>query len=174
MRPLDTHRLLVVCGILAIVSIPITAQAQRGPAQEAMAERARQMRNKPPFPPGIAEGRLIAQMDDGGEEVDLDEKTRAALDSAMDELREAEDAYGEKGKVAFKKLHDLLDEDQPDEKAVIEASEAIGVLGTEMRNLRLSATLKFRSLLTPDQLKKYMKLRKQLPPSRGGTARSNR
>ena len=46
---------------------------------------------------------------------------------------------------------------------MIEASEAIGVLGTEIRNLRLAATLKFRSLLTPDQLKEYMKLREQLP-----------
>ncbi len=163
MRPLDTRRLLVVCGILAIVSISIAAQAQRGAAQQAMADRARQLANKPPFPPGLAEGRLIAQMDDGGEAVDLDEKTRAALDGAMDELRAAEDAYGEKGKVAFKKLHELLNEDVPDEKAVIEASEAIGALGTAIRNLRVAATLKFRSLLTPDQLKEYMKLREQLP-----------
>ena len=73
MRPLDTRRLLVVCGILAIVSISIAAQAQRGAAQQAMADRARQLANKPPFPPGLAEGRLIAQMDDGGEAVDLDE-----------------------------------------------------------------------------------------------------
>ena len=91
MRLLATHQLLVASAILAVVSISITAQAQRGPAQEALAERAKRMRNKPPFPPGLAEGRLIQQIDDDGDEFDLDEKTRATLDAAVDKLRAAED-----------------------------------------------------------------------------------
>ena len=174
MRPLATGQLLVVCGILAVVSISTTAFAQRGPAQEAVAERARQMRNKPPFPPGIAEGRLIQQMDDESEKVDLDEKTRATLDAAIDELRASEDAYREKTQAAVKKLNDLLNEDMPDEKAVMEAATSVGELGRKMRIQRVASTLKFRSLLTPDQLKAYMELRKQLPLPRENARRNRR
>jgi Spy/CpxP family protein refolding chaperone len=163
MRPFAPRQLLVLSAILVVVSIPIAAQAQRGPAQEALAERAEQMRNKPPFPPGLAEGRLIRQMDEDGEQLDLDEKTLAKLDAAIDELRAAEDAHREKSQAALKKMNGLLNEDTPDEKALMEVSALIGDLANEMRNRRLVSTLGFRSLLTPDQLKEFMKLRKQLP-----------
>jgi Spy/CpxP family protein refolding chaperone len=174
MRPFSTRQLLVIGAILAVVSISITAQAQRGPAQDALAERAEQMRNKPPFPPGLAEGRLIAQMDDDAEQLDLDEKTRAKLDAAIDQLRAAEDAYREKSQAAIKKLNDLLNEDTPNEKALLEASAAIGVMTDEVRNRRLTETLAFRALLTPEQLKEFMKLRKQLPLPRDKARRPNR
>jgi len=174
MRPFATPQLLVVCGILAFVSISITARAQRGPAQQALAEREQQMRNKPPFPPGVAEGRLVQQMDDDDEDFELDEKTRAALDAAMDELRKEEDAYREKVQAAAKKMNDLLNEGVLDEKAVIEVAKSIGDLGTEMRVRRIAGTVKFRSLLTPDQLKAYMKLREQLPLPRENARRPRR
>jgi Spy/CpxP family protein refolding chaperone len=174
MRLLATRQLLVACAILAVVSISITAQAQRGPAQEALAERAKQMRNKPPFPPGLAEGRLIQQMDDDGEELDLDEKTRAKLDAAVDELRAAEDEHRDKTQAAIKKMNELLNEGTPDEKALMEATTLVGDLGNEMRSRRIVSTLKFRSLLTPDQLTAYMKLREQLPLPRENARRPRR
>ena len=174
MRPLATRRLLVVCGVLAVVSISITARAQRGPAAQAAAERAQQMRPRTPFPAGLADGRLIRQMDERGEKLDLDEKTRAALDAAMEELRSVENAHLEKTQVAFQKLSDLLNEGLPDETAVIEAAKSVGDLGTEIQKIRVEATLKFRSLLTPDQLKAYMELRKQLPLPRENARRPSR
>ena len=163
MRLLATHQLLVASAILAVVSISITAQAQRGPAQEALAERAKRMRNKPPFPPGLAEGRLIQQIDDDGDEFDLDEKTRATLDAAVDKLRAAEAEHREKSQTAIKKMNELLNEDTPDETTLLEAVTLVGNLGNEMRALRIASTLEFRSLLTPDQLTAYMKIRKELP-----------
>ncbi len=174
MRSFATRQLLVICAILAVVSISTTAQAQRGPAQEALAERAKQMRNKPPFPPGLAEGRLILQMDDDGEKLTLDEKTRAALDAAIDELRSAEEAYRESTQSALKKMNDLLNEDAPDEKALLESGTLVGKLADDIRNLRLASTLKFRSFLTPEQLEEYMSLRKQLPLPREQTRRPRR
>lgn len=174
MRLLATRQLLVACTILAVVSISNTAQAQRGPAQEALAESAKQMRNRPPFPPGLAEGRLIQKMDDDGEEFDLDEKTRATLDGALDKLRAAEDEYREKTQAAIKKMNELLNEDTPDEKALMEAARLVGDLGNETRNRRIASTLEFRSLLTPDQLMAYMKLREQLPLPRGNPRRPRR
>lgn len=174
MRPSAPRQLFAIFAILAAVSISATAQAQRGPAQEALAERAQQLRNKPPFPPGLAEGRLIRQMDENEEQLDLDEETRAKLDAAVDELRAVEDAYREKSQAAIKKMNDLLNEDTPDEKAVLEASAEVGALANEMRNRRLTDTIKFRSLLTPEQLKEYMELRKQLPLPRENARRPKR
>ena len=174
MRSLVTRRFLVICAILAVVSISIAAQAQRGPAEEALAERAQQMRNKPPFPPGLAEGRLIRQMDEESEEINLDEKTRAALDAAIDELRAVEDAHREKSQAAIKKLNDMLNESSPEKKALMEASALVGNLQDEMRDRRLAKTLEFRALLTPDQLTEYMKLRKRLPLPRENARRPRR
>ncbi len=174
MRPSATRQLLVIFAILAAVSISTAAQAQRGPAQDALAERAQQLRNKPPFPPGLAEGRLIRQMDENEEQLNLDEETRAKLDAAVDELRAAEDAHREKSQAAIMKLNKLLDEGTPDKKAMLEASAEVGAMANEMRNRRLTDTIKFRSLLTPEQLKEYMELRKQLPLPRDNARRPKR
>jgi Spy/CpxP family protein refolding chaperone len=113
-------------------------------------------------------------MDDDGEELDLDEETRAKLDAAMDELRAVEDEHREKTQAAIKKMNELLNEGTPDEKAMMEAATLVGDLGNEMRSRRIVSTLKFRSLLTPDQLTAYMKLREQLPLPRENARRPRR
>jgi hypothetical protein len=47
-------------------------------------------------------------------------------------------------------------------------------MANEMRNRRLTDTIKFRSLLTPEQLKEYMELRKHLPLPRNNARRPKR
>ena len=93
-------------------------------------------------------------------ELGLDENTVASLKEIR---REARDAIMEI-KFEVKKLkvtmHDLLDEETPNESQIMRLIEEMGKLETEVRKTRTRALIKARSYLTAEQRAMFKKLKK--------------
>ena len=83
--------------------------------------------------------------------------------------RDARDAIMEI-KFEIKKLkvtmHDLLDEETPNESQIMRLIEEMGKLEIEVRKTRTRALIKARSYLTPEQRAKFKKAQKRSPPQR--------
>lgn len=100
----------------------------------------------PPEPPPPKERlkRLIQTLD-------LDAPTAAAVtkivETAEPEHRELRRQLWE----AHRRMRTLLQQDTPDEAAIMAQAEAIGALRTAVRKLRLRTMLQIRALLTPEQ-----------------------
>jgi len=139
---------LLISTILALVSCSIAAQAQ---------QRGRQS-----FPWGLAEARL---MQEKAEVLELSEETLAALEAVVAEVKPEDEKLIEARQAAFVKLDALLAEDLPDEKAVMQASDALGAAAKQSRELKLRCSLKVRSLLTSEQLSKFMEIRAKVQVS---------
>jgi Spy/CpxP family protein refolding chaperone len=118
------------------------------------------------FPPGRPEAHLIERH---AEELGLDEETVAAVKKLADESREADQKAIEETGKAWARMRELLDQELPDETALLEQAAAISRVSGEMQKRRLQTTLRVRSLLTPEQRAKFMELRKQARlPRQGG------
>jgi Spy/CpxP family protein refolding chaperone len=120
------------------------------------------------YPPGRPEARLIERH---AEQLGLDEETVAAVKKLADESREADQKAVEETRKAWERMRELLDQELPDEKALLEQAVAISRASGEAHKRRLLTTLRVRSLLTPDQRAKFMELRKQARPPRPGGPR---
>ena len=94
-------------------------------------------------------------------ELGLDDNTVAALKEIR---REARDAIMEI-KFEIKKLkvtmHDLLDEETPNESQIMRLIEEMGKLEIEVRKTRTRALIKARSYLTVEQRATFKKLKKE-------------
>jgi Spy/CpxP family protein refolding chaperone len=134
--------LVLVCAILALVSPSIAAHAQQRGAQS--------------FPWGLAEARL---MQEKAEVLELSEETLAALEAVIVEVRPEDEKLREGRQAALAKVNALLSESLPDEEAVMRASDALGAIANQSRELKLRCSLKVRSLLTTEQLTKFMEIR---------------
>lgn len=65
-------------------------------------------------------------------------------------------------------LRKMLEQDTPDETAVMAEADKIGALVTEQRKNQLRAVLKIRSMLTPEQRAELEKIRKDPPGAARG------
>src|SRR5262244_3163832 len=83
--------------------------------------------------------------------LNLDDATRTALHKAIDEGRAEQDTIRSRLQKAHRDLRALLQQDTPNEAAVLAQSEAIGGLETEHRKQALHTLLTIRALLTPEQ-----------------------
>jgi len=120
------------------------------------------------YPPGRAEARLIER---NAEELGLDEETVAAVKKLADQSREEDQKAVEATGKAWARMRELLDQELPDEAALLEQGAAISRASGEAHKRRLLTTLRVRSLLTPEQRAKFMELRKQARPPRPGGPR---
>ena len=148
MHAFSIRYFLLISTILALVSPSIAAQAQ---------QRGRQS-----LPWGLAEARL---MQEKAEVLELSEETLAALEAVVAEVKPEDEKLIEARQAAFVKLDALLAEDLPDEKAVMQASDALGAAAKQSRELKLRCSLKVRSLLTSEQLSKFMEIRAKVQVS---------
>jgi Spy/CpxP family protein refolding chaperone len=120
------------------------------------------------YAPGRPEARLIERH---AEELGLDEETVAAVKKLADESREEDQkAFEETGKL-WARMGELLDQELPDEAALLEQAAAISRAWGEGHKRRLQTTLRVRSLLTPEQRAKFMELRKKVRQPRPGGPR---
>ena len=86
-------------------------------------------------------------------------------------MREEDQEAVEETGEAWTRIRELLDQELPDETALLEQAAAINRASSEAHKRRLQTTVRVRSLLTPEQRAKFMELRKQARPPRPGGLR---
>jgi Spy/CpxP family protein refolding chaperone len=86
--------------------------------------------------------------------LDLDVQTREAVFAILDDSRPAARALRDDVRAAHEKMTGLLDQDQPDEGAVLAQVEIVGARMTALKKQHLSTMLAVRALLSPEQIAK--------------------
>jgi Spy/CpxP family protein refolding chaperone len=79
---------------------------------------------------------------------------------AIVEASKAErDAIHARIREAYREMHALLEQEKPDEDAVMRQAEKIGAIKTEGRKAMLRTLLRVRTELTPEQRQKLMEMK---------------
>lgn len=144
-------RILALGTIAGVLALPTA-----GRAQPAGAGR---------FPTGLPEARLIEK---NAEKLGLDEETVAAVRKLADESRVRDEKRLAGTREARERLRALLDQELPDEAALLEQAAIISKAGAEAQKEHLQDTLRVRALLTPEQRAKLMEIRRQARQPRSG------
>jgi Spy/CpxP family protein refolding chaperone len=114
-------------------------------------------------PGGGAEGRL---MKNKAKDIGLSEETIAKIDAAIEEIKAEEEKLREESREALGKLNEVLLQNLPSEKELMAASNQVGELASKSRAFKMKSVIEMRSLLTPEQLEKFMEFRKKISARR--------
>jgi Spy/CpxP family protein refolding chaperone len=144
-RHFSRHRLVLFCGLLCVALLASTAIAQQ-----------KQRGGRSVTPGGGAEGRMMKAK---AKEIGLSEEVVAKIDAAIEANKAAEATLREENRESLKALNELLKKSLPTEKELMAASEKIGDNASKSRVLKMKSILEVRSLLTAEQLEKFMELR---------------
>ncbi len=109
------------------------------------------------FPPGLAEARLIKEMP---KEIGVGEETLEKLEKLVAEIRAKDEELLDKIVEVRSAVAALLDQSRPNEKELIAAVGVAAGVGRQLREGRVKASLRIRALLSEEQLKKFMEIRK--------------
>jgi Spy/CpxP family protein refolding chaperone len=131
------------CGLMSIALLASTAMAQ---------QRGRRATT----PGGYAEGRLMKNKAD---EIGLSEETIAKIDAAIEAGDAEESKLREQSKTAIGELNEILTKNLPSEKELMAASAKVGEIASKSRVLKMKSVIEIRSLLTAEQLEKFMEIR---------------
>jgi len=93
----------------------------------------------------------MTRMEEKIDALNLEDATRTAIHKAIDEGRLAQDTIRSQLHKVHRDLRAMLQQDSPDETAVLAQSEVIGGLETEHRKQALRTLLTIQALLTPEQ-----------------------
>jgi Spy/CpxP family protein refolding chaperone len=85
------------------------------------------------------------------DELGLEPEQREAIQALLDAAKQEREQHREQMRAAFEEMHALLDQDTPDENAVMRQVELIGELRTEGHKRMLHTLLAVRAELTPEQ-----------------------
>ena len=113
--------------------------------------------------PGTAEVRLVER---SAKPLELDEKTIAAVKALAAEASARDGKLNEQMRDERLKLRDLLNEELPEEAALLKQAAAVSSLAADMQKHQMETSLRVRKLLTPEQRKKLMELRKNVKQPR--------
>jgi Spy/CpxP family protein refolding chaperone len=94
-------------------------------------------------------------------EIGLSEEDVAKIDAAIEAVRAEEEKLREPSKAAFDKLNEVLAKNLPSEKELMAAADKVGENASKSRALKMKSVIQIRSLLTPEQLEKFMEIRKK-------------
>ena len=141
------YRAVYVCILLLGLSVPEASGEQPGRSRHA----------------GPPAARFIEKH---AEQLGIDETTRQAIQSLVEEARTGGREIRTSLKQARTEMRRLLEQDSPDEAAVMQHAERIGALRTEVRKNRLRAMLQIRALLSPEQRQALTALRQEKRPGR--------
>jgi Spy/CpxP family protein refolding chaperone len=97
--------------------------------------------------PGGPEGRLERQLSKLGLDANQQQKVQAIFDAAKPQRDEIRGQMRQ----AFQDMHALLDQDNPDQAAVLAQADRIGQISTAMHKGMLTTLLAVRAELTPEQ-----------------------
>lgn len=145
-----SRRATLLCALLAAVSITSGAHAQ-----------ARQARQNTPG--GIAEGRLMKQK---ATELGLSEEVIAKIDASIEADTAEEKKLRELSAAALEDLNKVLAQKMPSEKELMAASDKVGEVASKSRELKMKSVIRVRSLLTAEQLDKFIEMRAQVTQRR--------
>ena len=145
MRLHSSRRLMLFCGLMGIAFLASTAMAQ---------QRSR----RPTTPGGYAEGRLMKRK---AMEIGLSEETVAKIDAAIEAGKAEETKLREENMAAVKALNEVLAKNLPSEKELMAAANRVGENASKSRALKMKSIIEMRSLLTPEQLEKFMEFRQK-------------
>jgi len=143
MRLHSSRRLILFCGLMSIALLASTAMAQQRSGRS---------------PGGFAEGRLMKKK---AKEIGLSEETVAKIDAVIKAGKAEEAKLREENMAAIKELNELLAQNLPSEKELMAAADKVGANAEKSRELKMKSVIEMRSLLTPEQLEKFMEFRRQ-------------
>jgi Spy/CpxP family protein refolding chaperone len=143
MRLHSSRRLILFCGLMSIALLASTAMAQQRSGRS---------------PGGFAEGRLMKKK---AKEIGLSEETVAKIDAVIKAGKAEEAKLREENMAAIRELNELLAQNLPSEKELMAAANRVGANAEKSRELKMKSVIEMRSLLTPEQLEKFMEFRKQ-------------
>ena len=143
LRP--SRRLTLLCGLMSIALLATTAPAQ-------------QRAGRAGTPGGFAEGRLMKKK---ATELGLSEDTVTKIDAAIEAGKGEETKLREQSKAAIGELEKILAQNLPNEKELMAASKKVAEIASKSRVLKMKSVIEMRSLLTPEQLEKFMELRRR-------------
>ena len=143
MRSHLSHRLMLFCALMgiALLAAPALAQQRGGRAST---------------PGGFAEGRLMKKK---ATELGLSEDTLTKIDAAIEAGKVEEEKLREQSKAAIAALNETLAKNRPNEKELLAASDKVGEAASKSRVLKMKSVIEVRSLLTDEQLEKFMEIR---------------
>ncbi len=150
MRLHSSRRLILFCGLMSIALLASTAMAQ---------QRARRSTT----PGGYAEGRLMKR---NAKEIGLSEDTVAKIDAAIEAGKAEEEKLREQSMASIDELNEVLAQNLPSKKELMAASDKVGENASKSRALKMKSVIELRSLLTPEQLEKFMEFRKKVTARR--------
>ena len=90
------------------------------------------------------------------EELGLDAQTLAQVDAIIDASREKKRTLRRQLREARKQMRSLLEAEEPQEAELLEQTDRIGGLRTELRKEQLKTMLRVRALLSPEQRAKLL------------------
>lgn len=93
---------------------------------------------------------------------DQEEKINAILEEASDRRKQMRALLHEE----FERLHALLEHEPPDESAILAQVERVGGLKTERHKAMMRTLLRIRAVLTPEQRRKLIEMRRFHHPRR--------
>ena len=111
--------------------------------------------------PGGAVAQPAGRLAELGTTLGLDAETIHAIEQIVQQTRPRADALFARSDEAERTLRDLLDAEEPDEAAVLRQTEELGRLETELRKLRYTSLIRIRKLLTPEQRRRFVELRRK-------------
>jgi Spy/CpxP family protein refolding chaperone len=149
MRLHSSRRLILFCGLMSVALLASTAMAQ---------QRARRPNTQPNTLGGLTEGRI---MKNRASEIGLSEEDVAKIDAAMKAVKAEEEKLRGQSRAAFEKLNEVLAQNLPSEKELMAAANKVEENTSKSRVLKMKSVLQMRSLLTPEQLEKFMEIRKK-------------
>jgi Spy/CpxP family protein refolding chaperone len=144
-------RTLIACGLLVGLAFPIASVAQRWRDPDGPAHRWGHRRDPGP-------DRSIEQH---AKELGLSAEALEAIGKVVDESRARSEALHEELRGEYEALHGLLDQEMPDESAVMTKAEAINTLKLKAHKNRLEAMIAIRRQLTPEQRQELVGIREE-------------
>lgn len=91
----------------------------------------------------------------------LDQETRETIRTIVAESHEASEELRDELRGLHREMKGLLSQDVPDEDAVMQLADRIGVVETSLHKRRLAAMLRIRAELTPEQRAELARLREE-------------
>jgi len=112
-----------------------------------------------PYGPADSHRDPGAFIEENAEALGLDDETLGAIRSIVGESKDTGDQLHARLRELHKGMKLILEQDSPDEAAVMRQVDAIGAAEVEMQRHRLGTMLKIRALLTPEQREEMTRLR---------------
>jgi Spy/CpxP family protein refolding chaperone len=114
---------------------------------------------RPPFEHSDSDRDPGAFIEENAEALGLDDETLTAIRSIVEKSKGTGDQLHARLRELHEGMKTLLAQDTPDESAVMQQIDSIGLAETEMHKHRLGTMLEIRALLTPEQREAMTQLR---------------